>query len=125
MPRILIAEDDPTQRRLMQLILAGDEFELLEASDGHEALRLALDHQPAVAFLDWQMPGPSGIEVCRAIRQSEIGSTMHIVMLSGRGMAEDRRAAFAAGASDYLVKPFSPIDVLNKVAALMGPEALA
>lgn len=125
MSKVLIADDDPGQRRLMELTLAGGRFELLQAADGHDALRRAMTERPALVFLDWQMPGQSGIEVCRRIRDAGIGGDMHIVMLSGRDTSEDRRAALAAGATDYLAKPFSPLELLDKVTDILGPEALA
>ena len=125
MSKVLIADDDAGQRRLMELTLSGGAFELLQAADGHEALRLALEREPQLVFLDWQMPGPSGIEVCRALRAAGHRDDMQIVMLSGRDAAEDRDAGLSAGADDYLVKPFSPLELLDKVPAFLGPEALA
>jgi len=123
MRRVLIAEDDLGSRRLIELTLSGGDFEILTAADGHEALRLAREHRPDLVFLDWQMPGPSGIEVCRALREDGNGD-MAIVMLSGRDGADDRRVGLAAGADDYLVKPFSPLQLLDKVTATLGPEVL-
>jgi len=122
---VLIADDDAGQRRLVELTLAGGTFVLLQAADGTEALRIALEQRPKLVFLDWQMPGLSGIEVCRALRDAGHGDGVQIVMLSGRDAPEDRAAGLAAGADDYLVKPFSPLELLDKVTDLLGPDALA
>lgn len=124
MSEILIADDDLALRRLMELTLGGGDFEILTATNGHEALRLAREHRPTLIFLDWQMPGLSGIEVCRALRADGF-SDVSIVMLSGRDSTDDRRAGLAAGADAYLVKPFSPLEMLDKVTEILGPEALA
>lgn len=122
---VLIADDDPGQLRLMELTLAGDNLELLRATDGHQALALARERRPAIVLLDWQMPGPSGIEVCLELRAAGHNGEMHIVMLTGRDSAADRDAALAAGADDYLAKPFSPLELLDKVTDALGPDVLA
>jgi DNA-binding response OmpR family regulator len=123
MRKILIADDDAGQRRLMCLTLGAGDFEVLEAVDGHRALALARQHDPELVFLDWEMPGPSGIEVCRALRAAG-NHAMRIVLLTGRDGPDDRRTGLEAGADDYLAKPFSPLTLLDKVADTFGPDAL-
>jgi two-component system phosphate regulon response regulator PhoB len=75
-------------------------------------------------FLDWTMPGRSGVEVCRALRDDPGNDGMRIVMLTARSQPEDRVTAREMGADDYITKPFSPIQLLEKVRDVLGPEAL-
>ncbi|HEX2105497.1 MAG TPA: response regulator [Solirubrobacteraceae bacterium] len=124
MPKVLIADDQPTMRQLVRLTLESDRFDILEAPDGDAALSLARAEQPDLLFLDWTMPGMAGVEVCRALRDDPATADMRIVMLTARSQDADRRQAEAMGADDYITKPFSPIQLLEKVRDVLGPEAL-
>ena len=92
-------------------------FQLLSASDGETALALARAERPALILLDWMMPGRTGLEVCRALRAE---ADLHlrqvpVVLLTSRAEGEDIAAGFAAGATDYLTKPFKPSYVRSRV----------
>jgi two-component system phosphate regulon response regulator PhoB len=124
MAKVLIADDQATMRQLVRLTLETGRFEIFEATDGDTALEVARRERPDLVFLDWTMPGLPGVEVCRALRADPAHDAMRIVMLTARSQSEDREAARAVGADDYITKPFSPIQLLEKVRDVLGPEAL-
>jgi two-component system phosphate regulon response regulator PhoB len=124
MAKVLIADDQANMRQLVRLTLETGRFQIFEAPDGDSALAVARREQPDLVFLDWTMPGLPGVEVCRALRDDPTHDGMRIVMLTARSQIEDREAARAVGADDYITKPFSPIQLLEKVRDVLGPEAL-
>jgi DNA-binding response OmpR family regulator len=125
MAKVLIAEDDPSIRALIRLTLDSGRFEILEAGDGDSALETARAERPDLLFLDWNMPGRDGIDVCRELRAEPGTADTKIVLVTARVRPEDRRFALDAGADDYITKPFSPLSLLDKVTEVLGPEALA
>ena len=124
MAKVLIADDQANMRALVRLTLETGRFEIFEAHDGDAALEVARRERPDLVFLDWTMPGTSGVEVCRALRDDPATAGARIVMLTARSQSEDRETARAVGADDYITKPFSPIELLEKVRDVLGPEAL-
>jgi DNA-binding response OmpR family regulator len=124
MAKVLIADDHANMRQLVRLTLETGRFEILEAPDGEAALEVARREQPDLVFLDWTMPGLAGVEVCRALRGDPAHDAMRIVMLTARTQQDDRDTARAVGADDFITKPFSPIELLEKVRDVLGPEAL-
>ena len=122
--KILIAEDEASVRSLIRLTLDSGQTEIFEVSDGASAIEVALRELPSLLFLDWGMPGQSGIEVCRALRAAPATRGMKIVMLTARSDNLDRLAGFEAGVDDYITKPFSPVQLLDKVIEVLGPDAL-
>src|SRR3954468_3676357 len=125
MAKVLIAEDDPSIRALIRLTLDSGRFEILEAGGGDSALDAARLQRPDLLFIDWNMPGRDGIDVCRELRSSLTTDDLKIVLVTARAQPEDRRAAIEAGADDFITKPFSPLSLLDKVTEVLGPEALA
>jgi CheY-like chemotaxis protein len=121
---ILIAEDDVAVRSLIHLTLNSGHTRILEAADGTAALEVARREEPALIFLDWSMPGTSGLEVCRTLRDDPRTASTKVVMVTSRSNQEDREAGFEAGADDYITKPFSPVQLLDKVIEVLGPDAL-
>jgi len=124
MAKILIAEDDASVRSLIRLTLDSGQMEILEVADGATAIEVARRERPELVFLDWGMPGQSGIDVCRALREAQETANTKIVMLTARSDDRDRLAGLEAGANDYITKPFSPVQLLDKVIEVLGPEAL-
>lgn len=124
MAKILIADDEASVRSLIRLTLDSGHTEIFEVADGVAAIEVALRELPDLVFLDWGMPGQSGIEVCRALRAAAAATPMKIVMLTARSAERDRVAGLAAGVDDYITKPFSPVQLLDKVIEVLGPEAL-
>jgi len=113
--RILIAEDDDSLRKLMRLSVDVGELDIDEARDGETAILLAHEHPPDVALLDWAMPGPTGLEVCRALRADPRSARALIVIVTARVLRGDREQALDAGADHYVSKPFSPVELLELV----------
>lgn len=120
MRKLLIADDEDGVRSLVRMTLEADAYEILEARDGDEALAIAREHQPELVFLDVMMPGSSGFEVCRALKSDAGTSGMTIIMLTAQAQEQDREDGLAAGADDYLTKPFSPVKLLSTVEQVFG-----
>ena len=122
--KILIADDEQPLRLLVRATLedeSGEErYEIVEAADGNEALEVARRERPELILLDIQMPGLSGLEVCRMLKDDPATSDLMVVMLTAKGQQSDRERGFAAGADDYFAKPFSPLDLLQLVDRVMG-----
>jgi len=118
--RILVADDDASLRRLILTTLGDRDFELLHAVDGEEALRLTREQRPELVLLDVNMPKLDGFEVSRQIKADPTTAAIKVVMLTARGTDVDRVRGRDAGADDYFIKPFSPVQLLNKVHALLG-----
>jgi DNA-binding response OmpR family regulator len=118
--RVLLADDDPALRRLIGATLGSDDFDLLMAIDGEEALRVARGEHPALVLLDVNMPRLDGFEVCHQLKSDPATADIKVVMLTARGADVDRVRAREAGADEYFIKPFSPVQLLNKVYALLG-----
>ncbi len=118
--RVLLADDDAALRRLIRATFSDADFVLLQAADGSEALSLAQEQHPSVVLLDVNMPGLDGFEVCRRLKSDPSTADIKVVMLTARSADVDRLAARNAGADEYFVKPFSPIQLLDKVYALLG-----
>jgi len=121
--RVLIADDEPGMRSLLRLTLSSDRFDIAEASDGVSAMACAAAHPPDIVLLDWHMPGRSGLEVCKALRGNPATADARILMLTARGTRFDRAAGLAAGADDFMTKPFSPLHLLDRIEALLEPDA--
>jgi DNA-binding response OmpR family regulator len=118
--RVLLADDDPGLRRLIGTTLGTRDFDLLQATDGEEALQMARQQHPELVLLDVNMPELDGFEVCRHIKTEPETAGIKVVMLTARGAEVDWARGSDAGADDYFVKPFSPVQLLNKVYALLG-----
>jgi two-component system phosphate regulon response regulator PhoB len=120
MSRILLAEDDQDIRHLVAIKLERAGFDVAGVSDGFAALREAHAHTPDLVLLDVRMPRISGIEVCRELRTDRRTATVPIIMLTARARPQDLEQAYAAGATDYIVKPFSPRELLERVEAVLS-----
>jgi phosphoserine phosphatase RsbU/P len=105
--RILIAEDDPVSRRVLETTLLRYGHEVVVTKDGAEALAvLQQDDAPSLAVLDWMMPGLDGVEVCRRLRQVESPTPPYLILLTAKSGKQDVVKGLEAGANDYLTKPF-------------------
>ncbi len=115
-PRILVVDDEPPIVELVRGYLERDGYEVLSAPDGLGGLELARTSSPDVLVLDVMLPGLDGIEVCRQLRTF---SDAYVLMLTARGEEIDRVVGLSVGADDYLVKPFSPRELVARVKALL------
>jgi DNA-binding response OmpR family regulator len=116
--QILIADDEPHITRALAFVLQRDGFIVDVAVNGEEALRKVRERKPAVAFLDIVMPKLTGLELCRAIKSNPETSRTHIIILTAKGQELDRENCMSAGADEYITKPFSPKEVLERVRTL-------
>jgi len=122
--QVLVAEDDPATRRLLERLLTGWGHEPVAVSTGEEAWQaLRRDDAPRLALLDWTMPGMSGVEICRELRQNVFEHYTYVILLSGRGQRSDVLDGMNAGADDYMVKPFDRRELGARVRA--GERVLA
>src|SRR2546421_3650079 len=111
---VLVVDDDPSVRRLLELALRLEGFTVMSAADGEEALERARIHHPGAVVLDAVMPGIDGLEVCRRLR-SELGWGPAVLMLTGRTDVADRLTAFENGADEYVVKPVRVTELVERV----------
>jgi len=118
--RVLIADDNPVSRELIREILEHDQYEVIEAGDGGEALAKAREHQPDLALLDIQMPVMDGNAVIREIRADPRLSHIPVAALTAYAMHGDRERALAAGFNSYITKPIEIPDFRAQVAKLLG-----
>ncbi len=119
MKTILLADDEANLRTLVHATLDDPQFVILEASAGSQVLELAKQKCPDLVILDWMMPGMSGLEVLKLLRSEPETASIPVLMLTARGQENDRLLAIAAGADGYIVKPFSPLDLLHRVTAIL------
>lgn len=120
MKKILIVDDHADIRRLIRMTLEFEDYDVREAADGEAALAVAQEFQPDLVLLDVMMPGDiNGLDVCRRLRATQAsGQGPRVIMLSARGQASDREAGLQAGADTYLVKPFSPLQLISCIGEL-------
>lgn len=112
--KILLVDDDPGILQVLGITLGSDQFELLYATNGDEALRIAEREQPDLIFLDVNIPGPSGFDVCRVLKAHPATSHSRIVMLTADGSPRAVAMGRTMGCDEYFVKPFSPRAILEK-----------
>ena len=114
--KILVVDDEERIRRLLKMYLERENYVIEEAEDGNEALSKALENDYDVILLDLMMPGKDGIEVCRELREKK---ATPVIMLTAKGEEVNRVQGFEVGTDDYIVKPFSPREVVLRVKALL------
>lgn len=117
--RILVVEDDEALRTLLEYNLSRSGFETVLAHDGDEALIKLSEDAPDLIILDWMLPGVSGIEICRRARARKETRSTPIIMLTARGEEADRIRGLDTGADDYVTKPFSVVELVARVKAVL------
>ncbi len=120
MTHILIVEDEPDIRKMLCLALKNASYEISEAENSEQALRLLVDKRsPDLIIVDWMLPDISGIKLIRKIRQREVNQQTPIIMLTARSEEEDKVSGLDAGADDYMTKPVSIRELLARIKALL------
>ena len=114
--RLLVVDDEDRIRRLLKMYLEREDYMIDEAANGDDALELALSNDYDAILLDLMMPGKHGIEVCKELREKK---ATPVIMLTAKGEEVNRVQGFEAGTDDYIVKPFSPREVVLRVKALL------
>ncbi len=118
-PNILIVEDETALVELLTYNLEKAGFQVTVARDGEEAMLAVAEAKPDLILLDWMLPYISGIEICRRLRRNPDTSDLPVILLTARGEEGDRIRGLESGADDYVVKPFSPSELIARVRAVM------
>lgn len=114
--RILIAEDDPVSRKILEANLTKWDYDVLVTSDGNEAWEvLTAEDAPNIAVLDWMMPGMDGVKICDELRKAEKKEYIYIILLTAKGNKEDIVRGLESGADDYIIKPFDKSELKARV----------
>lgn len=122
MARILIVEDEPDVMLLLENRVRGAGHDVISATDGELGLELALAEKPDLIVLDWMMPKLDGIRVCELVRHADPERDIKVLMLTARSQQKDVDRAYAAGADEYIVKPFSSRELITRIGALLDGE---
>ena len=122
MPSVLVVDDDPALLRIIETVLVAAGLEVSSRNTGHAALRAAHARPPDCTIVDWSLDASGhdmdAVTLCRALRNSEDTADVPILLLTGRGRWMEAAAAFDAGADDYLPKPFSVQELLDRITSL-------
>ena len=121
--RILIVDDEPAIREMVNFALSQAGFTAEEASDAFQARKRITDDEPNLVLLDWMLPGMSGIELARALRKNDATRHLPIILLTAKGEEADRVKGLETGADDYITKPFSPRELIARVKAVLRRAA--
>lgn len=113
--KILIADDNENIRDALTYLLEDEGYELQLAKDGADALRKVRERKPDILFLDIMMPEINGYDVCRTIKNDPDLKNIYVIMLTARGQVAEQERGKEVGADEYIVKPFSPMEILAKV----------
>ena len=116
-PTVLLVEDEPAQREMLAYNLEAEGFDVITADNGEDGLILVDENDPDLIVLDWMMPQLSGIEVCRRLKSNSKTRQIPVIMLSARAEEVDRVRGLDTGADDYVVKPYSVIELMARVKA--------
>jgi DNA-binding response OmpR family regulator len=120
MARILVVDDDPDICALLEFRLGGADHEIVVEHDGEAALAVLDRQQIDLVILDWMMPRMSGLEACLALRAQERFASLPVFLLTAKSQEADVQRGLAAGADDYIVKPFSPREVAARVESTLA-----
>ena len=117
--KILIADDNENIREALTYLLEDEGYKLWMAKDGVEALKEVRNVRPDILFLDIMMPEMNGYDVCRIIKNDPELSKTYVIMLTAKGQVAEQERGKEVGADEYIVKPFSPMEILSKIKKLL------
>jgi two-component system, OmpR family, phosphate regulon response regulator PhoB len=118
-PHVLLVEDEPAQREVLSYNLEAEGFRVTQAVDGEEAMMLVNEALPDLILLDWMLPNVSGIEICRRLKMRPETRGVPIIMLSARSEEVDKVRGLETGADDYIIKPYSLVELMARVRAAL------
>ncbi|MFX6759219.1 response regulator, partial [Acinetobacter baumannii] len=121
--RILIVDDEPAIREMVAFALRKGDYEPVHAGDAREAQTAIADRVPALILLDWMLPDSSGLVLLSELRRDQRTAALPVIMLTAKGMEEDKVKGLNEGADDYVTKPFSPKELVARVQALLRRKA--
>ena len=119
MPRILVVDDEPAIRDMLAVAVEAAGFRVLLAGNAQAAHSMVIDERPDLMLLDWMMPGVSGLELTRRLRREPVTSDIPIIMLTAKVTEDDKVAGLEAGTDDYVIKPFSPRELIARIHAVL------
>ena len=123
MNKILIVDDEEKVRRLVEVTLSIGKVDVLHASSGEEGLKIAREIKPDIILLDIMMPGRfDGFDVCKFLKEDTATRDIYIIMLTAKGQKADIEKGLASGADDYFVKPFSPMELMEKIDKILAEK---
>ena len=121
MAKLLVADDLVPIRQMVRITLSTQGWTIVEAKNGNEALELVRSEKPDLVLLDVDMgPGPNGFDVCRQIEADDATKDIPVVMLTAHESDSDRAIGFAAGATQYLTKPFGPLELIDTIRGILA-----
>jgi len=121
MKKILIVDDEMEVRRLVEVTLRTGSYKILQAEDGKKAIEIAKEEKPDLILMDVMMGGDrDGIEATKALKNDPETKNCTVIILTAKGQEQDKKAGFDAGADDYFVKPFSPLELIKKIEEVLG-----
>ena len=121
MKKILIVDDEFEIRRLVDITLGVEDYQILQAESGEEAIEIVKSEKPDLIIMDIMMPGGiDGLEATRILKNDPKTKECPIIMLTAKGQSDERKEGLAAGADDYFAKPFSPLALIKKVEEILG-----
>ncbi len=121
MAKLLVADDLVPIRQMVRITLSTQGWTIVEAKNGNEALELVRSEKPDLVLLDVDIgPGPNGFDVCRQIKADEATKDIPVVMLTAHESDSDRAIGFAAGATQYLTKPFGPLELIDTIRGILA-----
>ena len=116
---VLIVDDEAAIREMVAIALEMADFDVIEASNAQDAHALIVDHQPDMVLLDWMMPGLSGIELARRLKRDTTTADIPVILLTAKGEEDNKVVGLESGADDYIVKPFSPRELVARLKAVL------
>lgn len=121
--RVLLVEDEAPIREMLEFVLVQYGFETIQAEDFNVALEKITEPYPDIILLDWMLPGGSGIQLAKKLKEHQHARNIPIIMLTARGEEEDKIRGLEVGADDYITKPFSPKELIARIKAVMRRAA--
>ena len=118
-PYILVVEDEPDIRELLDFAISRSGFSVIEAETAEDALKVLDRGTPELIIIDWMLPGMDGIDLAKQLRADELTKELPIIMLTARGEEADKLRSFDVGIDDYVTKPFSPKELMARIKALL------
>mgnify|MGYP001586258165 CR=1 FL=1 len=122
-PRILLVDDDPDILDVLEISLSEENYEILKAMDGEEAIRIIKSKPLDLVLLDYAMPKMNGRQVCMEVKKDILLRHLPIIMVTGKGEVSDKVGGIDAGADDYIVKPFEPKELLARIRMILRRTA--
>ncbi len=113
--KVLVVDDEENITQILEFSIGAEGYQVVTASNGEEAINKARKEQPNLIILDIMMPKVDGYEVCRILKSNPLTKRIPVILLTAKGREIDKRLGYEVGASDYIVKPFSPSKLIEKV----------